>query len=116
MSQSGLERTSLLFLRTLEEILFGPEVVGKRNIMFLFGSLRVFLKAKDVEIILSSIFAAIVLKIKLNSVAILTLFDSMVLLMCKLLGCSLFVGFVLRNSFIPCHILKSFFCVLQRSF
>ena len=106
----------MLFLRTLKEILFGPEVVGKRNIIFLFGSLRVFLKAKDSEIILSSIFAAIALKIKLDSEAILTLFVSIVLLMCKLLGCSLFVGFVLSNSFSPCHILKSIFCVLQRSF
>ena len=51
------------------------------------------------------------LKNELNSEAILRLFVSIVLLICKL-----FVGFVLTNSFIPYHILSPFFCVLQRSF
>ena len=109
-SQSGLERTSLLFLSILEGILFGPvaflswssfiadsisfTVAGERNIVFSFGSLRVFLKEKDVEIILTSIFAAIVLKNELNSEAILRLFVSILLLMCKLLGCCFVVVFV----------------------
>ena len=91
-------------------------MVGERNIVFSFRSHRVFLKAKDVEIIRSSIFAAIVLKNDLNSEAIFRLFISIILLMCQLLGCGLFVGFVLTNSFIPCHILRAFFCALQRSF
>ena len=104
-SQSGLERTFLLFFSILEGIIFGPvaflsgssyiadstsfTVVGKRNIVFPFGSLRVFLKEKDVEIIIWSIFAAIKLKKELNSEAILMLFVSILLLMCKLLGCGL---------------------------
>ena len=91
-------------------------MVGKRNIVFSLGSLRVFLKEKDVEIILSSIFAAIVLKNELNSEAILRLFVSILLLMCKLLGCGLFVGFVLTNSFMACHTLVPFFFVPQRRF
>ena len=52
---------------------------------------------KDVEIIVSSIFAAIVLENELNSEAILRLFVSILLLMCKLLGCGLFVSFVLTS-------------------
>ena len=48
-------------------------VTGNENIVFSF---RVFLKAKDVEIILLSIFAAVVLKNELNSEAILRLFVS----------------------------------------
>ena len=88
-------------------------VTGNENIVFSF---RVFLKAKDVEIILLSIFAAVVLKNELNSEAILRLFVSILLLMCKLLGCGLFVGFVLTNSFIPCHILRPFFVFFKEAF
>ena len=77
--------------------------------VFSSGSLGVFLKAKDVEIILSSIFSAIVLKSDLNSEAILMLFVSILLLMCKLLGHGLFVSFALTKSFIACHILRPFF-------
>ena len=58
-SQSSLERTSLLFLSILEGTLLGPvaflswssfiadsisfTVAGERNIVFSFGSIRVFL-------------------------------------------------------------------------
>ena len=72
----------MLFLSILEGILFGPvaflscsfliadstsfTVVAEKNIVFSFGSLGVFLKEKDVEIILSSSFAAIVLKKKMR--------------------------------------------------
>ena len=90
--------------------------IGERSIIFSVSFLRVSLKVKDVEIILSSISAAIVLKNELNYKAILTLFVSILLLMCKLLICDLFVGFVLTNSYISCHILRPFFCFLQRSF
>ena len=79
-------------------------IYSEKNIVFSSGSLGIFLKVKDVEIILSSIFAAIVLKNDLNSETILKLFAAVLLLMCKLLGCELFVGFVLTKSFIPCHI------------
>ena len=75
-----------------------------RKTVFSSGFLGIFLKTRDAEIILSSIFAAIVLKNDLNSKPILKLFAAVLLLMCKLLGCGLFVGFVLTKSFIPCHI------------
>ena len=68
-------------------------MAAERNMVFSIGSLKVFLKEKDVEIILSSIFAAIVLKNELNSEVILRLCFSILLLMCKLLGYDLFVGF-----------------------
>ena len=90
-------------------------VVGERNIVFSVGSFKVFPKAK-VEIILSSIFAVIALKIDLNSDATSRLFVSILLLRCNHLGCGLFVGLVLTNSLIPCHYLKSFFGFLQRNF
>lgn len=131
-SQSDWEGTSLLILKISEEILLGTvaflssssftadsasvNVVGERNIVFSVGSFKVFPKAKDVEIILSSIFAVIALKIDLNSDATSRLFVSILLLMCNLLGCGLFVGLVLTNSLIPCHYLKSFFGFLQRNF
>ena len=64
---------------------------SERNIVFLSGSLRIFVKVKDVEIILSSIFAAIVLKNELNAEAILRLFVSVILSVCKPLGCDHFL-------------------------
>ena len=79
---------------------------GETSKVFSVGSFRVFLKVKDVEIIFPSIFAAIVLKNELNSEAILRLFVFIFLVMCKLLGCDLFVGFTLTNSIIPCRILR----------
>ena len=90
--------------------------VSETKIVFSFGSLRVFLKEKDVEIIRASIFTVIVLKNELNSQVILKLFVSILLFMCKLLGCGLFVDFVFTNSFIPCHILRPFFCVFFKEF
>ena len=83
-------------------------VVGERNIVFSFGSLKLFLKARDYSFVN---LRCNCIKNELNSEAVLKLFVSILLLMCKLLGCGLFVGFVLTNSFMACHTLVPFsFC------
>ena len=124
----------MLFLRILKRIPFGLvavylkvplmliELYSKwlaRGTKYFHSALLeyLFLKAKDVEIILSSIFAVIVLKSELNSEVILRLFVSILLLMCKILVCGLFVGFVLVNSFNSCHIYRpSFFVFFKEAF